>query len=415
MDVIEIIRQKVLGALAVVLDERLLGRTLQTSKPPKYEAYLEYVEGCDLHVKSDWAGAVKHYARAFTEDTTFLEPLLGMISGCENLGRNEQADSVATFLESHRSRLTALQRQRLDGDRAYLAGDLQRSLEAMRQAAQIAPGSAYAYQWGIHAYWVNRPRECICALMTMDPKRGWARGWMHYWAILTMSYHILGEHEEELRLARQSREIYPDRIEPLCFEARALIGMGRVHEATRLLEQCAAQDKDPSTWMGYVVKELRRHGYENAAMEWSNRAVRWYESKPAGGLKALRAEYADALYAARSWQEAKAIYEELAEESPENIDYEACLGCIAARLGDRETATATLQRLKEMNRPFLLGHDTYWGACIAAILGDKDMAVALLRDSFARGVPLKNHVWADFDLESIWDYPQYTELMTPKG
>ncbi len=48
MDGVESVRQRVLGALAMVLDERPEGDVEAASKPPTYEAYQQYLQGVDL-------------------------------------------------------------------------------------------------------------------------------------------------------------------------------------------------------------------------------------------------------------------------------------------------------------------------------------------------------------------------------
>jgi tetratricopeptide (TPR) repeat protein len=172
--------------------------------------------------------------------------------------------------------------------------------------------------------------------------------------------------------------------------------------------------------MCVAAEEMRAHGHEEAAMAMLQQAIQWYESRPAEEMTAGRREgYATALYEARRWDEAKSVFEELPGTSPkESADgrgYEAWLGLIAARQGDRQKATAVSEWLENLKLPYLFGGNTYNRACIAAVLGDKDQAVALLKESFFQGVTCGSSLHRDFDFESLWDYPPFKEILKPKG
>jgi len=131
--------------------------------------------------------------------------------------------------------------------------------------------------------------------------------------------------------------------------------------------------------------------------------------------RAWRSFYADVLYDAGRWDEAKGIFESLAAEHPENIGYQRFLGTLAARRGDRDEALRVSEELGKIDRPFLFGEHLYCQACIAALLGEKERAVALLRESFGQGASYGVDLHRDIDLEPLWDYPPFKELLRPKG
>ena len=200
--------------------------------------------------------------------------------------------------------------------------------------------------------------------------------------------------------------------------------MGRLDEVNQLVEESFSlpkQTNSPVGTMRIAARELRAHGHEDAAMAILERAIQWYQSRPAEEMTGRDGGwvYATTLYYARRWGEAKGIFEGLARNSPkESSDgwhYESWLGLIAARQGDRERAMAVSQWLKDLKRPYLFGANTYNRACIAAVLGDKDQAIALLRESFLQGWPFMLDLHTDFNLESLWDYPAFKEILRPKG
>ena len=91
------------------------------------------------------------------------------------------------------------------------------------------------------------------------------------------------------------------------------------------------------------------------------------------------------------------------------------LGGLAGRLGDRKTALEASETLRRLDDPHLFGGHTYRRACIAAVLGEREDAMALLRQAIAEGVGYGSYLHVEIDLESLWDDPDFIELLRPKG
>jgi len=419
MDGVEAVRQCVLGALAVVVDIQLEGFIGTGFRPPCYEAYKQYIRGRDLYEKQfDYTGAIEYFERAYAIDTSFIAPLIWIFSGYANLGQFAQVDSLLRYLDLRRSQLTPLQQLELDWTSGWVSGDRMKALNAMREAARIAPGYTYAYDWGYQAFRVNRPRECIEAFKTANQEQQW----LPYWDYFTASYHLLGEHKKELEIAKLARKRFPDSFSPLQYEVRALAALGKIGEVRKLIEESLTLSKpgfttgSPGGTMRIAGEELRAHGDEDAAMTFLNQAIQWCRSRPAEEMNSLHYRYYGlTLYDARRWEEAKSVFEELAKDSADNIEYQRYLGCIAARQDDREKALEVSEWLNNLKRPYLFGKHTYYRSCIAAILGDKDQAVTLLKESFLQGFGYSLDFHRDFNLESLWDYPPFIEFLKPKG
>ncbi len=419
MDGVESVRQRVLGALALLLDERLYGKSVQTARPPTYLAYQEYIQGVvDHRSVRDWAAAEQHYRQAYAIDTTFLAPLLGACAANLNLGRKAALDTLIQFLSARRGFLTALQQMELDLDAALLASDRMKALDFARKAARLAPGTGENYQLAWQAVLVNRPLEAIEALKGMDPEMGWARDWSPYWTQFATAYHMVGSHDQELEIARRGRSRFPVNVDVWVCELSALAALGRLSEIKRSIDEGEAIRRHGGT-LGYVIRtvgeELRAHGFETEAMEMLDRAIKWYQNRPTQEVKALRPAFAFTLYNARQWKEAQSVFSDLANEFSDEWSYRGWLGLVAARLGDRLVALEISDWLKDLKTPYPNGDNTYYRACIASILGDKDQAIALLKESFLQGKAHDMSLHRDFDFESLWDYPPFLELLKPKG
>jgi tetratricopeptide (TPR) repeat protein len=206
----------------------------------------------------------------------------------------------------------------------------------------------------------------------------------------------------------------------LAIEARSYAAQGKIDKVREAIERSlttTSADTTPAEVMVEGAKELRAHGHKEESIKMAGEAVEWYKGRPAEEAEKEQNRYylASTLYLAERWEEARAMFEALLSEKPDNIDYKGYLGSIAARLGDREKALRISDELKALTKSYLFGDHTYWRACIASLLGEKEQAVALLRESFAQGRTYGVYLHRDMDLEPLRDYPPFRELIKPQG
>jgi tetratricopeptide (TPR) repeat protein len=256
---------------------------------------------------------------------------------------------------------------------------------------------------------------------SQDPNILFTRPSSTWWfGHLAAAHHMLGEYRKELDVAKQGRMYSPKDLSFPAIEARAFAALGKIGEVRKVVEGCLNVDATSRT-PGYVMmegaRELYARGYKDASLEFAAMAIEWAEGRPEAERKTegRRGFYANALYIAGRIDEAGRIYGSLAAEHPENISLQGILGTLAARRGDREEALRVFEELGKIDRPFLFGSPAYWRACIAALLGEKEQAVALLREAFGQGRSYGVSLHRDIDLEPLWDYPPFKELIRPKG
>ena len=152
-------------------------------------------------------------------------------------------------------------------------------------------------------------------------------------------------------------------------------------------------------------------------IEAAERASAWYQARAAqdGASSPYRFPLAWAYYLNEQWEAAQALFEELANEFPGNVNYQGYLGVLAARRGDRNKAQQISERLEGLADPYDFGRDTYWQACIASLLGEQDRAMVLLRDAYAQGREFTLGLHLDMDLEPLHGYPPFEDFLRPKG
>ncbi len=377
-------------------------------------------EGGELHVlglatgeNRSFEDAIARFSRAAQLDTNFIaSAFLQAAWSYAMLGQLAAADSLIEIVEPRRARLSPGELLSLDLIVAgFLRGDRAGALRIARQTG----GSI---DHGVHAFRYNYPREAIQALEAAGS------GWGDYWRFLTASYHILGDHEGELSVARSGRQRDPDRLSRAYYEVRALAALGRVSDVNQLIDEAVTLPPEPD-WGGVrgsvmtaAATELRAHGNRAAAVQVAERAIDWLRSRPPeeAATRLNRSRLGTAYRLAERWNEARLVYEQLAQDYPDRIFYQGALGTIAAWLGEREEALRISETLIGKAGPYAFGVEFYFQADIAALLGDRDRAMSLLRDAFAKGFAYSAfNPHADMDLESLRDYEPYQELVRPKG
>jgi tetratricopeptide (TPR) repeat protein len=412
-------RERAMGSMAVLFDERFGFWVGAAQQPPSPAAYQEFSAGMERYNAYEYSEAIPYFRRATELDSTFVQATILLAISRSNMGQLARADSLLRGLEPRRDRMNTFDRLWFDGTRAWVGGDLEMQLASMRPAAEMAPGSKAVYNWGYAANRTNRPEEAIEALSTLDPERGPMRGWRSYFHELIWAHHALGEHERELDLANRARQLYPNSTSFLLYQIRALAALGRPDEVLRLLSP--GVDVLGPNVVGQAGAALFRHGHREEAFALFERIIAWYEAQAPDGRDSNRFNrgmYGEALNLTGRHEQALEVFRQLVRERPSGPLALTKLGVAAAWAGDREEALAMDARVAAaaMDRPFLSRVLTSWRAEIAAALGDRTRAVRLLEEAYDQGhlgFFIDWHVAPE--LQSLWDFPPYQEFMRPKG
>jgi len=411
--ILDSLRGRAVATVAAELDRRLM-ISRAASPPPSLEAYRLYLEG--VRTFYDYPPrmreALQYFYRAVAADSTFTDPRFLLVFAHQNLGEWSRADSNAQLLIPFRSQFSDYQRATLDWVLALLRGDRAAALQAARD--RRVPADA-----GVEAFRFNRPREAIEAL---KPVTEWTEAGFNYhkWGTLIEAYHVVGDYRTELEQARAAREMYRERMMMLLNEARALAALGRLDEVDRALDESQRLPVegffDESTVLIRTGGELRAHGHREASLRVAQRAIDWFEARPSNmDFVPFKSGYAQALYLAERWEDARALYVELDSLVPNNVNFQGFLGVLAARLGEDEEALRISDGLEGMADPYDFGRDVYWQACIASLLGERERAMTLLREAYARGRMYEIILHTDMDLEPLHGYPPYEEFIKPQG
>jgi tRNA A-37 threonylcarbamoyl transferase component Bud32/TolB-like protein/tetratricopeptide (TPR) repeat protein len=419
---IDEVRGRVLGVLATRLNPQSGWEVPRSVQPPTFEAFQSYSRGGELWVQGRYREAAGWFTQAYEADTTFLRSLLFAGAAFGNAGDRHTLDSIFQVILPRRDALAPYDRYRLDFGMAGLRGDNAAQLRAARAAVELVPSGTLRLALVLALVDANRPAEALESLegvwedvLTVSPT------WYRIWDLHTELHHLLGNHERELEIARQGREIASASLHILEYEGRALAALGRMEELRRVTAEIMAAPDTPGTNVGLALHglaaDLQAHGHPSESSDVVGQALRWIEGEPAdysagpeGRELAGRLLYLD-----ERWEEARDLFRILVDEGRRTTNTLGYLGAAEAHLDDVASAQDLSRELAELEEPYLLGVHTLWRARIDAVLGNQEDAVALFQRALGEGVGFGLWLHADADLMSLQSYEPFQALIRPRG
>jgi tRNA A-37 threonylcarbamoyl transferase component Bud32/TolB-like protein/tetratricopeptide (TPR) repeat protein len=421
LDAIEVLRQRVMGAMATLFDMRLGNWADRSTQPPSFEAYREYIDGLTLVMQLRQREGIPLLYHAASGDSNFVAPLVFAAFAHATVSQWPQADSLAHVLERRSELLTPFNRLLLDWIHSLVDGDIPAQLEHARDMADLAPGAEAMTLVATSALAANRPREALRALESLPPDQGLVRGFFLYWEHLTTALHLLGEHRRELLEARRGRVRHPSHPSLIESEMRALAALGRTAELDSLADVLLTMPVNSQWSTGDILcrsaLELRAHGQEATARSLLQRSVAWFQSAPPSeaAVTATLFGLAQAYYSAGELDSARVLAERLSRTYPDSVSYAGLLGVVLATGGSTESAQRIDRRLQQFRQPYLYGSPELWRARMAAIQGEQDAALSLVREALQQGRAFDLNLHAFSEFAAMREYPPFRELLRPQG
>jgi serine/threonine-protein kinase len=384
---VRMLRDRLMAAVAIWSSERFATSPDLTRRPPTFDAYRAFDRGIGKHLAQDYRGAIPEFLEAARLDSTFAAPLIYAANDLWNVGEIARVDSVLAVIGTRESSLDPSLQLWTEHIAMRQRGEGTRSLAAIRRAAEVAPGSRVWYALAQTALDTDHPDEALVALQRIDPDRGELRGWSSYWTQLAHALHLTGAYDRELSAARAQRARHPDRRVALVLEARALAAAGLSGAVDSLVEASRALPTATYWSQGAMMvqagEELTAHGQPEAGARMLRTARAWLLERLAlsPGDRSHRYWLGAAHYGLQDWSRAAAVFDELAREYPERLQYRGLAAVSAARNGNVHA-----EALLGDAPPHLRGEYAYYRARLAAVFGDSARAAALFSEAARLGL-----------------------------
>jgi tetratricopeptide (TPR) repeat protein len=388
---------------------------LQSSAPPSYSAYKEFVLALEVLRTRPRARPqqLAHVDSAVALDSTFVGALALSALLHATYGDREGAQPNLRRLESMWADLTPLDRAHLDRARARADGDLPAEYRASNTAVELVGTSMSHYLAGEASLKVHRPREARDHLLQFDRERMSHPG---VYQTLGRALHEMGSHRTELRLMAELHERHPGstgvgflRVP----EMGALAAVGRGGEALERLFAFELENAGASTWI-ISADEIEAHGDAETARVVRERYLERHDAIPQDERqRSYEFDRGRLLASLGRSDEARDIFRGLIDDTPGSAAARVQLALIAATIGDRAYAEETIEWLGQRLRPSQDGSIDQ--ARIAAALGDAERSVRLHRQAEEAGQVDFFGLHRHPAYQPIRDHPVFVEYMKPRG
>ena len=403
---------KLTGAVATHVRVRLQN----VSHVPADAVLREFVGGVeDMWSRRDRSG-IDRVTNALELDPEYLEPAVWMAGASLLQARPEKAAPFIDHISLRHQRLTGYEALYLAVLEAWRDGAPARALQAARELQRIAPHDFIVRL--VHARFAMHLGEYEEAVATLD---GVVESVPRAYEVLRRlmlrqrlySYHELGWFDELLVLARPLRHELPSDTSVYAAEATALAALGRLDELAETVAACEGVpggECDAASVLWQASWHLAAYGHRDAARSYGLRSVEIYRSRMEVGAMDCDNYVLCALRAAELWAEygecAREMMERSEEGSYEHANAFCSLGIAKASLGDRAGAEEIMRQLVTEEYFLFAGH-------VAAYLGELDRAVEYLKRGVASEASSgygQFRRW-NLDLEPLWDYPPFREMV----
>lgn len=385
---IALLRNRVMGALAVARDDRIAMMPGIVDRPPTYAAYRVFDAGLTRLNALDYAEADSLLRQAWSLDTTFLVPLSYAAIALWNAGEYARLDSLVRFLAPRRDRLSPHYERRLAAHEAMLVSDGGRAYQALADATRLAPSARTGYSVAWYGLDLGKVAEADTILRGIDPDRGLMRDWSPYWTLRTHIDHILEAHTREVASTREFRRRFPATRSAYVVEARALAALGRFRELDSVAVLAESQPSEVYWSYGALLviaaSELRWHRGGREADRYAERALRWLRGRLAVAPGNVAHQYwlGTLLYDLARDDEAEQVFDALVAADPTRLRYRGLRALTEAR----RNGEAAALRILGAPEPWNLGEHMSYRARIAVIAGDTARGRALLAEALRHRV-----------------------------
>jgi len=418
------LQRRAAGSLAMASDSTAGTRTGSLAEPPSLEAYGEVYRGVAAYFRGDTSGEYTHLEHAARLDARYTTPLVFLAFARAYNSQYAIADSVVRRAERLSDRLAPAERALLDHVEAMIKGDRGEAVRAAARFTALMPGSQESpLLLASVALATLKPKLALEALARVDPDRGLNLAAPFYWLYQAEAAAQLSDWRRSLAMAQAGVRRFPETGGVHQLTARAMARLGRLDEMEAVIAALPT-GRDPVIGQAQLAvrlwADLRATGRREAAARLVSRYAGLLDAVREDTAHEARFTRAQVLWRAGRATEARDILAALAvhDTGDDRLRDLAQLGIAEAMLGNRDAARRAEQALVGGKRRYERGTPKLWQAEIAAALGERDRAVQLLHEGLSMGMGLERlggGVFGNPDLEPLFGYPPFEELVRPTG
>lgn len=436
MELLNELTQKIIGYWAVQNQKRFV------AKPPKFEAYQEYLEGMKDYVSFSKDAEI-HFKKSFELDTTFYAPLFRLQGSLYRYGKEDEIKEIYDFLEKRQSNFTKWEKLNFKATSAFRKREWLKSAQYNFEMIQMdASDTRSIFNTAYLFNQVNHPKKAIEVLNKFDKRLLDADveiGWEP--AQKAAALNRLEEYNEVDEIA--SNYTYPKMFIPLAIiHLQTLVKTDSLEKLDRVFKNYLAS----GVFNPLGLKELPDHLWNNTCSElfihnkgeylekytlqlkdwlskheissyphqapdvFNNRPLRKEESE--GYVQFYLQKYQKAI---THWEKEKIPSTNWADQ----IERASRLGVAYAMVNDVESANKQSEYIELIatSHPDLEAHQQYYKARILAHLNQKEEAVSKLNNALKNGFIFFRPMVFDNDpfLKPLLGFAPFQELIKPKG
>ena len=272
------VRSRLTGAIASEIELPVIPLA-PGDRPPRLEAYREFVAGLDRFMLSDYVGAIPRFRNAVARDTTFTLARIWLTYALGNEGFEDSSRLVLRQVREGMDRLTPSVQAWLDIDSLEQSlAPADRIEAAYRRAIHLSPGSHNEWNYALHLIYEGRLREGIAILKRFDVDKSWFTRWDYYWYTYIEALHYAGDYRSALAAARTARRRLGK--VPLPYELQALAALGDVAAVRKHIDSLLQVKGSSPFYATFVAAhELDAHGHPAAALDLLERSEPWLRGR----------------------------------------------------------------------------------------------------------------------------------------